>query len=158
MSNFEQCAFCKKFKSGECPKYEREGSTECADFVKPINNEFMFSHIFSFKGRAGIPEFIITLGVIGLASYLSSLCQYWLVFIPILLYLYMDVCVRRFHDFSCPGYMALLCLLILPALFMIVEPSDQETNEYGTVPGKSYDKYNEPDESSFRWRWRHGKL
>lgn len=59
MSNLNQCNTCGK-RCYDCGFYDHTNNNECQNYVLPIDNSKMFSHVLSFKGRISRTEYALT--------------------------------------------------------------------------------------------------
>lgn len=67
MSNYDQCARCRK-NYHECGCYDHADNSFCRYYEKPIDNSRMFARWYKFSGRIGRLEYILTL-LISIVAY-----------------------------------------------------------------------------------------
>lgn len=136
MSNLHQCNRCG-LRSYECGHYDHGNNDLCQHFILPLDNSRMFAHWYSFTGRIGRMEYMLTL-LIALVLYFLVLfiagqvmeLNGWALENTLHLYLFTFICmipsaylaiaagVKRAHDSGCSPWYALTPLI--PVLFLNV--------------------------------------
>lgn len=103
----------------------------------PINNEKLFHRPFSFKGRIGRREYILSFILCCALYYLSELLIPILDTLLILTYLWFWIAqsVKRCHDIGNNG---LYTLLPFYMLWLLIADSNKGLNKYGSEPMKEY--------------------
>ncbi len=167
MSNLQQCKSCRKLFA-ECQHYNTENENLCEHYEKPIDNSKMFSHWYTWNGRIGRLEYIITIFTIFvITSILSALFVHYSctndidrnisyliltlasVAYVISRYLIVVAGIKRCHDsrtsiiyaflISCLSSSILCIVGVVAAFYLFFQKGEEETNEYGTAPQQPYD-------------------
>ena len=136
MSNLHQCNRCGQ-RAYECGNYDHGNNEMCQHFTLPLDNSRMFSHWYSFTGRIGRLEYMLTL-LIAAALYFFVMFAVgrimvlngWVIDSTLGLYLFTFGCmipsaylaiaagVKRAHDSGVSPWYALTPLI--PVLFLNV--------------------------------------
>ena len=162
MSNLQQCDLCRK-EFTECPYYTTENENLCKNYELPIDNSRMFSHWYTWKGRIGRLEYIITIFVVFIvAAIISEFCLDYLhshgeSIMPIVVmgglaiisrYLIIVAGIRRCHDsrasiiyaflISCLSFSPLGIVGVVAAFYLFIQKGEEEINKHGSVPQQPY--------------------
>lgn len=162
MSDLKQCSSCRQLFV-DCPHYTAESESPCLHYEKPIDNSRMFSHWYTWKGRIGRFEYIMTVLVISIIGItISGLCLSNMnndesdIILIILMgliavinrYLTIVAGIKRCHDsrtsiiyaflISCLSLSPMAVIGVVAAFYLLIQKGEEETNKYGTVPQKPY--------------------
>lgn len=168
MCDIEQCARCRK-NFDTCGHYDHTDTQPCEHYVKPIDNTKMFAHWYSFKGRIGRKEYILTFAIVAflyaaivwcnLNGYFQTLSEGNLVLqrifalLPIVpMYLLLAANVKRAHDAGVSVWWAFVALLtpffgvfslildVIALIYLFKFESEDGINKYGTNPTLDYEE------------------
>ena len=152
MAIHEQCCKCGRDLSS-CPFYDQETVNPCENYLYPINNQGFFSHFFSYKGRIGRLQYLVT-ALIAYALFLFPLMMVgekaaesngsfivYICFIPCSV-LHFLAMIKRLHDKSKEWWWAFASFVpyigVIVGLYVLFMPGDEGLNDYGTEPLKPY--------------------
>lgn len=164
MSNLQQCTRCRN-QFMDCPYYTPENENLCENYVHPIDNSKMFSHWYTWKGRIGRLEYIITVcAIFIMAAIISEFCLNYLnrheeSIVPIVImvifaivskYLIIVAGIKRCHDSRASIIYAFLIsslslsifgvIGVVAAFYLFFQKGEDEINKHGTVPQLPYDE------------------
>lgn len=145
--NEKGAVYCHYYKNkigcsgGNCeyymPDYKLKEKVSELKNNPPINNEKLFHYPFSFRGRIGRIEYLLSFMLCCALYFLSQL------FIPIIegliimiyLWFWIAQSVKRCHDVGNSGFYILIPFYIL---WLLCIAGDEDINEYGSEPMKKY--------------------
>lgn len=162
MSNLKQCGTCKRLFA-ECPHYSSESENICEHYEAPIDNSKMFSHWYTWKGRIGRLEYILSVLLVwvvfsGISFFLlrftdnndTGLIPLIIIFILVIFgrYLIIVAGIKRCHDSRSSIIYAYLISSLsfspwgivgaVAAFYLLFQRGEDEINEHGTVPQQPY--------------------
>lgn len=162
MSNLQQCSSCRQCFA-ECQHYTSENDNLCEHYKAPIDNSKMFSHWYTWKGRIGRLEYILT--VLGVFVAFSIMSLFLLGFtdnngnglIPVIImillavisrYLIIVAGIKRCHDsrasiiyaflISCLSLSLIGIVGVVSAFYLLIQKGEDEVNKHGTIPQQPY--------------------